>query len=240
MRNGLSGLVSALVLASTMVIAGCGSNASSGGTGGNASTGGAAGTGGKSGTGGSASTGGAVGTGGSTSTGGQAGGGASGESPVTTLSGTTALGALTATDATQLCKDTYAFFGKAIAMTTACKYKGLSYATSSSAPTDSQFRQICTDRETTCMQKGTGVGSADDPGCGDLPPSCKATVAQYSACMSDEVAAFNQGVGGLPSCATATSASISAVWEVMIPSVPPSCDAINNKCPELSLPSPNN
>src|SRR5450759_1196942 len=106
------------------------------------------GTGGSSGSGaavakcGSSSSGGAVGTGGTSSSG----------TSVTTLSGTKALNALTTADATQLCKDTYAYFGKTISMVTACKYKGLSYATSSSAPSDSQFQQVCTDHEATCTQ----------------------------------------------------------------------------------------
>jgi hypothetical protein len=225
MRNGLIDLVSTIALASTMVTVGCGSSSSSMGTGGTSSSGGAVGTGGTS------SSGGAVGTGGTSSSG----------TSVTTLSDSKALGALTPADATQLCKDTYAYFGNAIPMATACKYKGLSYATSSSAPTDSQFRQVCTDHETTCAQAGSGVGTADNPGCSDIPSTCTATVAQYSTCISDEVAAFNQGMSRLPSCATATSASISAVWEVMIPPTPPaSCDSLTNKCPELSLPAPNN
>jgi hypothetical protein len=182
------------------------------------------------GTGGSSSSGGAVGTGGSSSSG----------TSVTTLSGTKALNTLTTADATQLCKDTYAYFGQTISMATACKYKGLSYATSSSAPSDAQFQQVCKDHESACTQAGSGVGSADNPGCSDLPSTCTATVAEYSACISDEVATFNQGMSGLPSCTTATSASMSAVWNVMAPTAPASCDSLTNKCPDLSTPAPNN
>jgi hypothetical protein len=177
-----------------------------------------------------------VGTGGTSSSGGT-GGNSSGGISVTTISDTTALNAA---DATQLCKDTYAYFGRAIPMATACKYKGLSIATSSSATSDSQFQQVCTDHETACLQVGSGVGSANDPGCSDLPSTCTATVAEYSACVSDEVVAFNQGVSDLPSCATAGSASISAVWLVMVPTPPASCDSLSNKCPDLSPPAPNN
>ena len=38
-------------------------------------------------------------------------------------------------------------------------------------------------------------------------------MAQYSACISDEVAAFIQTVNGLPSCATLTSADTSAIFD---------------------------
>ena len=263
---GTMALVSALVTvgctSSTSPSSGTGGSSSSGGavgTGGSSSSGGAVGTGGSSssggavgaggssssggavGTGGSSSSGGAVGSGGSSGSGGQAGGGATGGGSVTTLSDTKALNALTAADATQLCKDVYAYFGKTIPMATACKYKGLSYATSSSAPTDTQFRQICTEHETSCTQANSGVGSADNPGCNDIPSTCTATVAQYSACISDEVTAFNTAVDGLPSCAASTSATISAVWEVMTPTTPASCDALTaTKCPDLTLPTPNN
>jgi hypothetical protein len=212
MRIGLSGLVSALALVSTMASAGCTSSPSSGGTGGSTGSGGAVGTGGSS----------------------------SGGTSVTTISDSKALNALTPADSTQLCKDVYAYFGKNIPMATACKFKGLSSATSSSAPSDSQFQQVCKDHEATCTQAGSGVGSADNPGCSAIPSTCTATVAQYSACISDEVVAFNQGMSGLPSCATAGSASISAVWQVMIPSVPASCDSLTTTCPELSPPVPNN
>jgi hypothetical protein len=181
-----------------------------------------------------------VGSGGSSNTGGQAGGVAGGGGSVTPLSDTKALNALTAADATQLCKDVYAYFGKTIPMATACKYKGLSYATSSSAPTDTQFRQICTEHEASCTKANSGVGSADNPGCSDIPSTCTATVAQYSACISDEVAAFNQALAGLPTCAASTSAGISAVWEVMAPTAPASCDSLSNKCPDLTPPTPNN
>jgi hypothetical protein len=240
MRNQLIGSIGALMLVATMIAAGCGSNSSNTGTGGAGGTGGNVSTGGAGGTGGNVSTGGAGGTGGSASTGGQSGGGASGETSVTILGGTATLGSLTAVDATQLCKDTYAYFAKVIAMATACKYKGLSYATSSSAPSDAQFRQVCTDHESTCLQAGSGVGSVDNPGCSALPPTCVATVTQYSACIRDEVAAFNQGMSGLPSCAAAASANISAVWEVMVPEPPASCQSLTDKCPALSLPAPNN
>ena len=161
-------------------------------------------------------------------------------SSVTTLSDTKALGALTAAEVTQLCKDVYAYFGREISMATACKYRGLSDATSSSPPTDSQMQQTCKDHENACTQAGTGVGSADKPGCSNIPSTCTATVAEYSACIRDEVAVFNQGVSGLPSCATALSANMSAVWEVMAPGTPPaSCDSLSNKCPALSQPVPN-
>ena len=120
MRSGPIGLVSAVGLA-LMAVAGCGSNGSAAGTGGSSASGGTVGSGGSSGSGGA----------------------------VTNLGASTALNALTSPDVSQLCKDTYSYFGKNIPMATACKYKGLAYATSSSAPSDSQFQQVCKEHEAT-------------------------------------------------------------------------------------------
>jgi hypothetical protein len=84
MRNGLIGLASAMVLASTMATAGCGrtgitarSSSSGGavGTGGSSGTGGTVGTGGSSGSGGTVATGGSSGSGGTVGTGGSSGSG---------------------------------------------------------------------------------------------------------------------------------------------------------------------
>jgi len=230
MRNGLIGLTSAVVLFSTMATAGCGSNSSGGGTGGSSSSGGVVGTGGSS------SSGGVVGTGGSSSSGGQAGGGAGGGGSVTNLSGTKALNALTAEEATKLCDDTYAYFGSAIPQATACKWKGLSYATSSSAPTQDKLRSNCTSKETGC-QAADPSAVWPNPGCGDLPSTCTATVAEYSACISDEVTDFNQTVNGLPSCTEFTSAGTSAIWDAMGANAPAGCTSLTDKCPDLYPPT---
>src|SRR4051812_20079132 len=104
MTKGPFRLANAVVLAGTMAMAACSSG------------GGAAG-----------------GTGGSPSSGGTGGAGGAGSS-VTTLGGTKAVNALTAAEATQLCNDTYAYFGSAIAKATTCKFRGLAYGASSSAP----------------------------------------------------------------------------------------------------------
>jgi hypothetical protein len=228
MRNGLRGLVGALVLAVTVASAGCTGNGGGGGTGGSL------GSGGEVGAGGSSSSGGTVGTGGSPGSGGQAGGGASGEGSVTTLSGTKELNALTPEEATQLCDDTYAYFASAIPREISCKWKALAYATSSSAPSEEKLRSNCTTKETTCL---AGSAPTGNPGCGEIPPSCTATVAEYSACISEEVADFIKTVEGLPSCADFTSEGTSAIWDVMGASLPPNCTSLNDECPALYPPT---
>jgi hypothetical protein len=72
-------------------------------------------------------------------------------------------------EATQLCNDAYAYFGHAISRATSCKWKGLAYAISSSAPTDHP------DRERTRQLRhghegrlGRGLGFQDRRSAGEL------------------------------------------------------------------------
>lgn len=177
--------------------------------------------------------GGTGGTGGNSNSGGTGGG--SGGGSVTTLGGSKAVNALTTAEATQLCNDTYSYFGSAIPDATTCKWDGLLYAASSSAPSQSVLQQGCTSHQTSCLQ---GNPWANNAGCNDLPSTCTATVAQYSACIGDEVAAFIQAVNGLSSCATLTSTG--AIVDVQTANPPASCASLSDTCPDLYPPSPLN
>jgi len=173
-------------------------------------------------------------TGGTGGNGSSGSGGTGGGSSVTTLSGGKAVGALTMAEATQLCNDTYAYFGTAIPKATSCKWKGLIYAASSSAPSQSALQQACTTKETSCLSTDPW---ANNPGCSDIPSTCTATVAEYSACISDEVAAFIPTVNGLPTCPTLTSTL--PIIDAQTAGTPPaSCTSLGDKCPDLSIPSP--
>jgi len=222
MRNGLIRLASALVLVSTAA-AGCSGGGGSGNTGGS--------------TGSAGNSGGAGTTGAGGTSGGGTGGTGGGSGAVTTINGTTAVNALTPAQATQLCDDTYAYFGSAIPKATTCKWKGLSYAASSSAPSDAQVQSNCTTKETSCQ--GTDPW-ADNLGCNDIPSTCTATVAEYSACISDEVASFIQTVNGLKTCAMLTRADTPALFEIMAAPLPASCMSLMNKCADLYPPGPLN
>jgi hypothetical protein len=63
-------------------------------------------------------------------------------------------------------------------------------------------------------------------------------VSQYSACISDKAAAFNQAVSALPGCATVTKNDSQGIW-TYLSSDAPSCAAItDSKCPTLDIPTP--
>jgi hypothetical protein len=193
--------------------------------------------GGSSGSGGSG--GGASGSGGATSQGGSSGsGGSSGGGGVTSLSGTRALNALSPAEATQLCGDSYNYFGTAITNATTCKWKGVAFAASSSAPSQQVLQQNCTSQEMACLQVAKPWDT--NAGCNDLPATCTATVAEYPACISDEAAAFTQTVNGLPACSALASTDTAKVFDAQAAAPPASCAALSNKCPDLSPPAPLN
>jgi hypothetical protein len=141
---------------------------------------------------------------------------------VTTLSGTQALNALTTAEAAQLCHDAYAYFAATIGAATTCKWNGLVYATSSSAPTDEALRQNCTNRETACLADPGALWAANAD-CDTIPTDCTSTVAEYSGCVRDAAAAFTLTVNGLPSCDAFTHESTNLVWNVVAAPPLPSC-----------------
>jgi hypothetical protein len=212
--NGLVRAVGAILLVCAVSISACG-NSGVKGTGGATGTGGTAATGGNSGS---------VGTG----TGGSSPGG-----PVTTLSGSKSLGSLTSTEAATLCSDTYSYYQQNISQATLCKETGLAYGISSSAPTDAQLRQNCTSQQTTCLTDGPAL-----PSCSNIPVACAATVAQYAACIADQVAAFNSGVAALATCATVTLADLQTVWTFVAADPPASCALLTNTCAGFDVPTP--
>ena len=224
MRHRRIGLLSALALAAMIATAGCSSSEETGSTGGTSGT-----TGGTSG-----STGGTSGTTGGTSS---ATGGTSSADPVTTLAGTTVLSTLTAEQATQLCDETWAYFATAVTTETICRYQGLSFATSSSAPTEEKLRSNCTSKESPCLADPSSAW-ATNPGCSEIPTDCGATVAQYSSCIQDTAAGLNQAVSAMPSCAEFTSAATSAVWDLKGADKLPSCELPS--CDSLWPPDPKN
>jgi hypothetical protein len=207
-----------------------GSSNPRGGASGGAAMGGAIASGGSVAKGGASGTGagGILGAGGITGSGGTGGGGS-----VTTVGGSETLASLTPAESTQLCKDTSSYFGQNISKATLCKEAGLGYAVSSSAPSDTQLQKNCTTQEATCLQGGPAVAN-----CTDITASCTATVAQYSACITDRVADFNQKVSALAACATVTKADLTAVWDFMSANLPASCTLVTDQCPTLDIPSP--
>jgi hypothetical protein len=229
MRTRLIGLTIALLLVSAVAAAGC-SGGGSGTTGTAGSGGGTTGTAGTAG----GSTGTAGSMGGTTGTAGTGGG-----SSVTSISGSKTLGTLTAAESDQLCDDTKAYYMSSISKANSCKFSALSNAASTSAPSDAVLRTNCTSMETSCNASDTmGPGAATS--CFDPPATCTATVAEYSACISDGAALLNQSANTLPGCSTVRLADISPIFaavEALYQA--PGCVALMTACPDFVFPIAN-
>jgi hypothetical protein len=159
--------------------------------------------------------------------------------PVTTIDDTTVLSTFTDAEATQLCDDIWAYFESTIGTETFCKWRGLSYATSSSAHSEEQLRANCTGTESTCLADPAAAW-AGNPGCSAPSADCAATVADYSTCIRDVAADFIQTVGGMPTCDMFTTGDggTSLVWDFKAADRLPSCNLTN--CTTLWPPDPKN
>jgi hypothetical protein len=263
MQNGFIGLRT-LAFAALFALVGCGDPGDASGGGGSAGSGGAgsggaglggAGSGG-AGSGGAGSGGlggaglGAAGSGGAGLGGAGSGGGSSGSAGsgtastctkdqggtvVTGLCGDAPLNTLTPAEITQLCDDTNAYVGGSVSKQNACKYSALLDAASSSSPTEVELQAYCSDAENACNQDAASMG----PGalCGQVPSTCSATVAQYSVCIVDETALFEQGVSELVSCSMMTFDDVTSIYDVSTDADDAAgCMALMTACPNYFPP----
>ena len=171
--------------------------------------------------------------------GGVAGSGGGGGSAVTSISGSKPLGTLTAAESTQLCDDTKAYFKSAISKANSCKFSALSNAASTSAPSDTVLQTNCASMETSCNASAT-MGPGTSTSCFPPPATCTATVAQYSACISDEAALLTQSANTLPSCAAVRLADITPIFaavEALYQAT--GCMALMAACPDFVFPIAN-
>jgi hypothetical protein len=208
MRNGLIGLAGVLMLASTMMVLGCGSDAEGDDGGGSME---------------------AVAAGSCTM--------AAGGPAVTNLCGAAALNTLTMAEASQLCTDTSTYVVGAIGRPAGCKYKAIVAAASNSSPTEDQLQAACASTEGTCNQDASIKGPGAETLCGQIPPTCTATVEQYSTCVKDQAVLFEQEAGELTSCSMLTFGNLSTVYDVPnAANAAPSCMMIKTACPNFTLP----
>jgi hypothetical protein len=161
----------------------------------------------------------------------------SGGTAITNLCGAATLGSLSAAQAAQLCSDAGDYVLRNINKATGCKYLGIIAAASSSAPSEMQLQSSCSGTEQSCtrdpMSKGPGGGTL----CGQIPPTCSATVEQFSSCLKDQALLFDQGAAALESCSALTFAKLSLAFDVATAAgAAPSCMALQSACPGYSVP----
>jgi len=129
----------------------------------------------------------------------------------------------------ELCNDTTAYVRRTISTTNVCKYSAIVSASSQSAPTEAELQAACTSAESSCTQDTNRMSPTAL--CGDIPPTCTATVEQYSTCVVDETMLFDQGAGALVACSMLTFANLSTAFDVpTAASEAPSCTALMTAC----------
>jgi hypothetical protein len=113
----------------------------------------------------------------------------------------------------------------------------LSFATSSSAPTQEQLRSNCSEKEDGCLAD-PATAFADNPGCNSIPATCGATVAEYSTCIEALATSFNTTVDAIEECDVLTTGDqgTGAVWAATGAAPPASCTFAN--CSGLYPPNP--
>ncbi len=228
-------LLAALLFASTLAVVGCGDydppgfggTAGGGGMTGSAGSGGT--TGDPAGSGGSAGSPAASSASGCTMT--------EGGTLVTSLCADAPLNALTQAEQLQLCSDTGAYAAGVIDRAVGCKYGAIMTSASASAPTEAEMRVVCAATEMACNQDTSIKSAGALTQCSGVPATCAATVEQYSTCVMDETAVFEQGATALVSCSMLTLANLSALYEVPMAAMSaPGCMEIKTACPTFNLP----
>jgi hypothetical protein len=174
--------------------------------------------------------------------GGGSGGGGGGGSTVFTSSvnGSQSIGSLTPSQQTQLCNDITTFAVRALEPSV-CKLSGLAAAefavAVNTAATNADLQTACTSAQNTCEaeagapSQNTGTTTCDFSGVNAT--NCTATVADFSACLTDVTSAVNQEFASLPSCSTVTTQNVASLssFDAGTPANPTSCNTLDAKCP---------
>jgi hypothetical protein len=168
------------------------------------------------------------------------GGGGSGGGSVTSVSGSKSLNTLTAAEKTQLCNDSGAYAGRVLSKANACKAIAFLGGIFADPPpqTDAEAQAACMTTYNQCLAAPATGGTNT---CDDIPANCTATVDQYSACLSEGVAAASQTFAAFPSCNMVTLMSNpGGSGGSGGTSTPTSaaCMAFQAACPGFDVPSP--
>jgi hypothetical protein len=176
--------------------------------------------------------------------------GASGGTPpfMTAVPGTTPLGQLTQAQFGTLCGDVATYRSLLAAdpsfRAVYCAFGGITAATRAAGPsaTDADVQQACSAAASSCMsapqQPFTLACEVT------VSATCTATVAQYTTCLDDSVAAAEVSVAAIPSCDSLTVAELRGDGDTLgTPTPPASCATYDAACPisgggSGDLPSP--
>lgn len=142
------------------------------------------------------------------------------------------LGALTDAEAAALCKKLSDYFsdstsvGKNVEDFT-CRLSSALTALFTAPQTDAALQSSCKSLYATC----TASPAATTETCKKPDATCTATIAEYDACINDQIAAITQIGMAFPTCDMLTLASASTALGGSEPTSPASCQSVQAKCP---------
>jgi hypothetical protein len=159
----------------------------------------------------------------------------------TNLPPTTKLMSLTPSQQTQICNDFANYSLHNISMANFCKYAGVFTAddvlAADSTTPDTTLKDACAQAVTECNASAPDTssgGTCDFSGVATC--SADATIADFNACVSDEVAAQDAAFASLPPCQTITKSWLDANGDTAGQiSLPASCISLAAKCPGISM-----
>jgi hypothetical protein len=114
-----------------------------------------------------------------------------------------------------------------------CKMAAVMDAVFASPTSDAAAQAACTPVYNQCMAATAGSTTQT---CDPIPATCTATVAQFSACVTDTLVALNQVLGAIPSCSAITLAELSASSTGGTTTPPQSCQPLETACPGYLVP----
>jgi hypothetical protein len=157
----------------------------------------------------------------------------------TNLPPATKLMSLTPAQQTQICNDVNNYSVHALSQASFCKYAGVATAafvlTSDSSVTDATLQSACSQAVTECNASPPDTSGSTCDFTGVSTCSADATIADFNACISDQVSAENAAFASLPACSAVTKTWLNSNSSAGTITAPASCVSLSAKCPDVSM-----
>ena len=154
----------------------------------------------------------------------------------TTVPGAAVLGDLSDADYQSLCSDDEATANASgvalIVNELSCRFNGIVAAVRASSNTDAELQAACHSVYDVCIKAISMAAWM----CAKKPSAaCLATVAEYEACLTGTMAELNVELAIVTRCDDLTQANLSTATNIGngATAEPPSCVAVDHKCPEF-------
>jgi hypothetical protein len=146
---------------------------------------------------------------------------------------------LTPAQQTQICNDLNNYSLHNISQANFCKYAGVATAAfllaSDSSTTDATLQSACAQTVTECNGSPPDTSGSTCDFSGVATCSSDATIADFNACVTDQVSAQNAAFASLPACSAVTKTWLNSNSSAGTTTEPASCVSLDAKCPDVSM-----